>query len=646
MSSLTPDHRAATNAYLEATLERLQTACCATAAGEPIPLSPRPTPPADSPAARLQTVFSLSDFELDILLLCFAATVNAEIATACSTITGQTHRCPTLAAAFTLLDAPYWEVLSSANPLQTWRLIEFGPDFNPAHAPIRLDARILSFLLGEEGVDPQLQGLVEMSTLSQPPDLPPSRAELVTQIRQAWADASVPVWPLVQLTGPDPTAQTDIVTALCHHLELALGRLHLAHLPTATPDLAQLQTRWERETRLRNAVLLVDATGFSAPDGERLASLRLWLEALHCPVILVARDRLLQQQRRPLLNLDVPPLSFAEKRDLWQRHLGPVAAERQDSLDQLAQRFTLAPTAIQTACTLARQAPEPAARSKALWDYCRAIARPQLDDLAERRPCRATWDDLVLPDRQRQTLLEIADQLRHQAQVYHQWGFARLGQGLGLTAVFHGPSGTGKTMTAEVLAGAFGLDLYRVDLAAVVSKYIGETEKNLRRIFDAAATGGVVLLFDEADALFGKRTEARDSRDRHANQEVSYLLQRMETYPGLAILTTNFFNALDDAFLRRIRYVVKYAYPDAPHREAIWQRVFPPQTPTHDLRYDCLGALDLTGGNIRNIALNAAFGAAAARDSVTMRHIHQATQQEYVKLGRSLTKRDTQYWFE
>ncbi|NEO86370.1 MAG: ATP-binding protein [Spirulina sp. SIO3F2] len=631
-------------AYIDAVLHRLQTLCNALCDGEPLPPLARPLPPEQSPAAQLQATFGLSEVELDILLLCLGATLDPQIAQACSTISGQPQLCPTLATATALFEDADWSLYSSANPLLTWRLVEFAAEFNPAHTPLRLDPRILSFLLGQTAPDPKLQGWVRLAPVPPAPDLPPSHQQLTNQILAAWSDAPSPL-PLVQLTGPDASGQTAVVAAVSAELNWALGQLAVVNLPLNPADLAQLQTRWEREALLSRAILLLDATGFEQQDTERLAKLRQWLETLQSPVILIARDRLLRQQHRPLLNVELAPPTFAEQRHLWQEHLGSNAAGLEDAIDQLAQRFSLPPTAIQTACALAQPA-EPAARSKVLWDYCRTTARPQLDDLAERHPCRATWDDLVLPDRQRQILLKIADQLRHQAQVYHKWGFARLGRGLGLSAVFHGPSGTGKTMTAEVLAGAFGLDLYRVDLAAVVSKYIGETEKNLRRIFDAAATGGVVLLFDEADALFGKRTEARDSRDRHANQEVSYLLQRMETYPGLAILTTNFFNAIDEAFLRRIRYVVKYAYPDAPHREEIWRRVFPSQTPTHDLRYDCLGILDLPGGNIRNIALNAAFAAAAEHNPVTMHYIQQATQLEYVKLGRSLTKKETKYWFD
>jgi len=203
---------------------------------------------------------------------------------------------------------------------------------------------------------------------------------------------------------------------------------------------------------------------------------------------------------------------------------------------------------------------------------------------------------------------------------------------------------SGKTLAAEVLANELNLDLYRIDLGSVVSKYIGETEKNLRRIFDAAETGGAILLFDEADALFGKRSEVKDSRDRYVNQEVSYLLQRMEAYQGLAILTTNLKDLLDNAFNRRIRFVVKFSFPDTNERALIWQRVFPKNTPTEGLDFRKLARLNATGGNIRNIALNAAFHAADAKEPVMMKHILKATESEFVKLEMTLTGMEIGGW--
>jgi SpoVK/Ycf46/Vps4 family AAA+-type ATPase len=250
-----------------------------------------------------------------------------------------------------------------------------------------------------------------------------------------------------------------------------------------------------------------------------------------------------------------------------------------------------------------------------------------------------------LPGPQLEAVRRIGQHVRHRATVYDSWGFAaRSARGLGISALFAGASGTGKTMAAEVLANELRLDLYRIDLAGVVSKYIGETEKNLRRVFDAAEHSGAILLFDEADALFGKRSEVKDSHDRYANIEVSYLLQRMEAYRGLAILTTNLKSALDPAFLRRIRFVVQFPFPDALQRAEIWRRIFPASTPTEGLDVGKLAKLNVPGGNIRNIAINAAFLAAASGEPVRMSHLREAARIEYAKLERPLTDAEIGGW--
>jgi SpoVK/Ycf46/Vps4 family AAA+-type ATPase len=276
-------------------------------------------------------------------------------------------------------------------------------------------------------------------------------------------------------------------------------------------------------------------------------------------------------------------------------------------------------------------------RAAAVWPATREAARGGLDALAQRIVTQAAFDDLVLPKAQLGALADIARQLRHRERVYREWGFGeKHPRGQGLTALFCGESGTGKTLAAEAIANEAELDLYRVDLATLVSKYIGETEKNLKRLFDAAETSGAVLLFDEADALFGKRSEVKDSHDRYANIEVAYLLQRVEAYRGLAILTTNMKSALDRAFLRRIRFVVSFPFPDAAAREQIWRRQFPSRAPlADDVDFTALARLHLAGGHIRSIALNAAFKAADLSGRIEHAMLTGAAREEFAKLERS-----------
>ncbi len=289
------------------------------------------------------------------------------------------------------------------------------------------------------------------------------------------------------------------------------------------------------------------------------------------------------------------------------------------------------------------EAGEPAAA--AIWNVCRDGGRRGLDELAQRIPAGANWGDLVLPAGQLAALRQIAAQVRQRTRVYDEWGFGeRNARGLGVSVLFSGGSGTGKTLAAEVLAGDLALDLYRIDLSSVVSKYIGETEKNLRRVFDAAEESGAILLFDEADALFGKRSEVKDSHDRYANIEVSYLLQRMEAYRGLAILTTNLKSALDASFQRRLRFIVNFPFPDTVQREAIWQRSVPATAPADALDYGKLARLNVTGGSIRNISLNAAFLAADEGAPLSMRHLLAAAHAESAKLERPLAETETRGW--
>jgi SpoVK/Ycf46/Vps4 family AAA+-type ATPase len=268
-----------------------------------------------------------------------------------------------------------------------------------------------------------------------------------------------------------------------------------------------------------------------------------------------------------------------------------------------------------------------------------------LDEVAARIEPAADWVHLVLPDLQLGLLRQIAAHVRNADRVYDEWGFGGdTGRCRGITAMFAGPSGTGKTMAAQVLARELSLNLYRIDLSSVVSKYIGETEKNLRRVFAAAESGGVILLFDEADALFGKRSEVKDAHVRYANFEVSYLLQRMEAYRGLAILTTNLRNAIDSAFLRRFGFVVDFPFPDLESRQRIWDGVFPATAPRGDLDSRMLARLEVAGGSIRNIALNAAFLAADEEAPVSMRHLLEAARTECVKLERPLSAAEIEVW--
>jgi ATP-dependent 26S proteasome regulatory subunit len=310
-------------------------------------------------------------------------------------------------------------------------------------------------------------------------------------------------------------------------------------------------------------------------------------------------------------------------------------------LARMVQQFQFSPQQILRVVRVAYEAaalrnPESPALAEAdLWLAARGHAVRSIEGLAEKIESGRSFDELVLPTEALQQLREIASQVEQRGHVYEHWGFGtKLSRGKGISALFAGPSGTGKTMAAEVLARHLQLDLYRIDLANVISKYIGETEKNLKRVFDAAEESGAILFFDEADALFGKRSEVRDSHDRYANIEINYLLQRMEDYRGLAILATNRKSLLDQAFLRRLRFLVDFPFPTAADRVRIWRGAFPHKASLGALDFDCLGRMEIAGGNICNIALNAAFLAASAGGSINMEHVLTAARREYSKIDK------------
>jgi len=326
-----------------------------------------------------------------------------------------------------------------------------------------------------------------------------------------------------------------------------------------------VKSLWEREFALNNTALLLEWDNYDGNDNKQEQAINQFIENIQAPIIIISEERR-RQRHRPIIAFDVDSPTSDEQRLLWHYYLKELNADIEKEIEYLVSHFNLSAPGIRAACLKAKSlgeegevlSPSSYTSHTPLWDICRAQARPRLDELAQRMDSNADWDDLVLPSLQKQILRDAVDQLKQRTKVYDEWGFGgKSKRGLGISALFAGGSGTGKTMAAEVLAREMRLDLYRIDLSAVVSKYIGETEKNLSRVFDAAEMGGVILLFDEADAIFGKRSEVQDSRDRHANMEVAYLLQRMEAYPGLSILTTNLKNSIDQAFLRRIRFIVE-----------------------------------------------------------------------------------------
>jgi hypothetical protein len=598
--------------------------------------------PAPSALDMLCSAFGLSRFERHILLLCAGPELDSSFASLYATAQGDPQRTyPTFSLALAALTEPHWSALTPTAPLRRWRLIEVGAGSALTLSPLRIDESVLHFLVGVPHLDERLVGIVE--PLRMTACLVPSYRVLAERVVTAWSQtAGTSLLPIIQLCGDEVVGKRCIAAAACAMLRLNLKIMSVQLIPPGPGELDALLRLWEREAALSTSALLLDCDEITATDAAREHVIARLIEGINGALIVTSRERLRARQR-PTITIDVRKPTASEQRTIWQEALGEMASSLHGIVEALVSQFNLSVPTIQAACAEALGSAHLNACS--LWEACRVQARPRLDDLAQRIELAATWNDLVLPEPQLYTLREIAAHVRQRVMVYETWGFAaKSARGLGISALFVGVSGTGKTMAAEVLANELQLDLYRIDLSQVVSKYIGETEKNLRRVFDAAEEGGGVLLFDEADALFGKRSDVKDSHDRYANIEVSYLLQRMEAYRGLAILTTNMKSALDTAFLRRLRFVVPFPFPDLAQRTQIWQRVFPPSTPTKNLDTEKLARLNIAGGNIHNIALNAAFLAAEAGEPVGMAHLLRAARSEYAKMEKPLTEAEIGGW--
>lgn len=594
---------------------RLRHLCAALCARLESPAHHHAPPAADPPDAAtaldlppvLRTLaarFQLTAFETELLALALAVEIDPACAEAVRRRQPGGDPRPSFGLAFTTLTAPHWSALTPDRPLLRWHLLRAGDAPLMADAPLMLEPRLLHALMGAGSADSVLEPWGRK--LGAPQPLSAAQQALATELAGLLGHQAV------QVIGPS-AGDRDAVLRMAG-ASRCLWRLDAA-LPTDPAALLRLARLIEREHVLTGMIPVLDIRSESA---RRLAV------ALDAPPVLTGTEAW-HGLDRPTRTFVLPATDFAARRELWRK---AAPGSDPDALDRLANDFALDALSI---AEIGATGGSPAQMRMAARQRCRVA----LDGLATRRTPRSGWADLALRPAQEAALLALAERVRQQPRVLHDWGYARAsGRGNGTVALFTGPSGTGKTLATEAVAAALDLDLLHVDLSQIVSKWLGETEKNLDRIFDAAAQGGAVLLFDEADALFGKRGEVRDSRDRHANMEISFLLQRIEAHDGLVILTTNQQQALDDAFLRRIAVIVQFPFPDAELRREIWTRSLPAAAPV-EADPNRLAQIAVSGGEIRNIALGAAFGAAGrGADGIGMGDLMAAADQELAKLGR------------
>ena len=524
------------------------------------------------------------------------------------------------------------------------RLVEPGAARSPLLAQTLIpDEAVVSWLLGRYQPHADLMGHARLITVSASGDsrlLDPAQCEALQTVLDRPGDA-----PLVITRGPDTLAQDEAARRLAGRMRRPLLTVDLPAAIEAGAAPHRAVQMALRDARLTGAIPYLCHWDACLADGA--APPGLLTELCACPglVIVGGQAPWLAQgitRNRPLATIEFATPSFGQRRILWEHFLGAASAEQTERLevDAVASQFILTAgqirDAVATARDLALQRGEPLG-SADLLAAARAHSNPHLASLARKIMPRYDWEDIVLPADQVALLGEIVATVRGRPLVLEEWGLGRkLVSGQGVTTLFAGPPGTGKTMAAEIIAGELGLDLYKIDLSTIVSKYIGETEKNLERIFTEAESSNAILFFDEADALFGKRSEVRDSHDRYANIEISYLLQRMEAYDGVTILATNLRANLDDAFTRRLQFAVDFPFPEEQDRLRMWQTLFPPDVPCEpDLDFGLLARrFKLAGGSIRNIIVSAAYLAASDGRRVSMGVLLHGTRRELQKMGR------------
>ena len=519
--------------------------------------------------------------------------------------------------------------------------------------PLRPERRVVDFALWDAWEEPETPGLT-LCPAADGNDIPPELWALAGHMAE-YLERGVGEHTTFLLIGPEGAGRRTLARALGGRLDSPLLLADGTYLRGEGGHI--FRRALLREARLQNCGVCLTGLDDVAEEARSDPSTALWLVGLLEETARAGGVSLLvcgeewptgggPADWRPVaVRLSLPGVE--ESRRLWSDLLSHCPGAGAGEADHLAGAYRLTPgqmkRALSSAQSLARWAGRTEVERADLDQGCRSQLRHDLGEKARKVEASFTWEDLILPERSKRLLRSACDQMKHRPQVYGAWGFGeKLAYGAGLSMLFSGPPGTGKTMGAQIAAGELGLELYKVDLSAVVSKYVGETEKNLSAIFREAARSQAVLFFDEADVLFSKRTEVKDAHDKYNNMEAAYLLQKIEEYEGVSILATNFLQNFDEAFKRRLKFIIHFPFPDAHYRLLLWRSVFPEWTPVEaDVDWEYLAAqFELTGSAIKNVAVNAAFLAAGEGCAVGMEHLLTAVRRELAKSGKVLTRGD------
>ena len=612
----------------------------------------------------LAQTFGLNRFDLDVLLLCLAPSLDLRYEKLYGYLQDDvTRKWPTVNLALDLLGVTglmrvtCLDHFTEQAPLIRFRLLERGDRSGGSQASVlnqtlAVDETLVGWLFGKYEPSSTLTEQVALINLSMTdPAADRLTAGEVWNELQGLATPTPGEQPIFIFYGADHLSREAAARLLAAQFERPLMTINL----TAEPDspattLSTLQLAL-RDARLMTALPYVSGWDSLLGEQKRLAHIAVFraLNDYPGPVIIAGEQRWQPEAmagRRPIRWHAFPAPAYSQRLRLWTHFLAEPATEFETELAALGGQFALTGQQIRDAVAyaqdLAAQRNQPITADD-LFAAARTFSNLRLATLARKIDPRYEWADIILPEDQRVILHEIVATVRGRARVLEEWGVGRkLASSAGVTVLFAGPPGTGKTMAAEVIANELNLDLYKIDLSTVISKYIGETEKNLEKIFAEAQSSNAILFFDEADAIFGKRSEVKDAHDRYANIEVSYLLQRMEAYDGVTILATNLRANLDEAFTRRLQFALDFPFPEEADRLRIWQTLFPPDVPrAADLDFLLFARrFRLAGGNIRNIIVSAAYLAAADGGLVTMQHLLHGTRRELQKMGRWVEEGD------
>jgi SpoVK/Ycf46/Vps4 family AAA+-type ATPase len=618
---------------------------------------------------RLVRAFDLSEFEKGAVVICAAAELDAKYERLYAYLQDDlTKKKPTIGLILNLLcDDPLESMKSRGyfaphGTLLKRRIMEvFFEDSGPSlSSAIRLDPEVLAYILGEETRPEKPKGRTDLpleDLFSE--KLRATVKNLILHLRGCEGGK------ICLLQGPPGAGKKAVAELMCREIGLSLHPIDLAALATREGNFEAALSRSFRDVILRGSAAYLEGLDImnSDPNGShRRGAVFRSLEDFTGLAFVATQDAedplgLDGRRQMDLFRVEVPSQDYAMRKRIWERHLkdrlgeGPDESSGEgadeDLAGQLAGKFRFTAGQIDEAVAAARNRALQEGREKMspgdFYEGCRSMSSRGLSSLARKIDPKYTWEDIVLPEDKMRQLREIQVHVRHKGLVYHDWGFEeKLSLGRGLNVLFSGPSGTGKTMAAEVIAKELEIDLYKIDLSMVVSKYIGETEKNLNKIFKEAERSNAILFFDEADALFGKRSEVKDAHDRYANVEIGYLLQKMEEHEGIAILATNLGKNIDDAFLRRMHFIVEFPFPEEEYRLRIWGGLTPKIAPiSEDVDFQFLAKkFKISGGNIKNVMINAAFLAAEDSKVITMEHVILATRDEFLKMGKLCIQSD------